>query len=196
MPNYSLYKRLSPFFWTFVFDPQKAKYRCFKNKCPRNKFSKDMPKRNITNDFFGIPRQNRTRWVCLLRAFWFSKFDLFWSELDLTLGQMWKWVSPSNSTAQMILKTCVTWHSCYIFIRWPHLTWTWPWPVLSISLLFMRHLLHPFSSIFAEFVNFVTLADVISGPYLVPRVGPWTFLDLGIWPWNWRSNARLKVMVV
>ena len=73
------------------------------------------------------------------------------SELDLTLDQMWKWVSPSNSKFQMTHKTCVAWHSCYIFIRWPRLTSPWPWPVLSISLLFPWHLRYPFNNILTKF---------------------------------------------
>ena len=64
--------------------------------------------------------------------FWFSKFDIFWPELDLILGQMWKWVSPSNSTPQMTHKTGYT---RYIFMRLPRLTWPCLWPVFSISLL-------------------------------------------------------------
>ena len=104
-----------------------------------------------TNDVFWIPRKKWIRWDALKENLWFSKFDLFRPELDLTLGQMWKWVSPSNSTSQMTHKSCVTRHSCYVFMRWPHLTRSWP--VLSISLLLAWHLCHSFSSIFAEFVR-------------------------------------------
>ena len=85
------------------------------------------------------------------RKFWFSKFDLFWTELDLTLGQIWKWVSPSNSIFQITHKICVARRSCYIFVRWPHLAWLWFWPFFSISLLFAWHLRHPFNSILTNF---------------------------------------------
>ena len=80
-------------------------------------------------------------------TFIFLKIDLFWPELDLSLCQMWKWMSPSNFTCKMTHKLCVTRHSCYIFIWWPHLTW--PWLVPCISLLFTWHLRHLFSSIFS-----------------------------------------------
>ena len=100
---------------------------------------------------FLIPEEKWIRWDALKENLWFSKFDLFRPELNLTLGQMWKWVSPSNSTSQMTYKSCVTRHSCYVFMRWPHLTRSWP--VLSISLLLAWHLCHSFSSIFAEFVR-------------------------------------------
>ena len=41
----------------------------------------------------------------------------FWPELDLTLSQIWKYVSPSNSSSQMTRKTCVTRYSCYFLCR-------------------------------------------------------------------------------
>ena len=50
-------------------------------------------------------RQDR---YVLKRNLWVSKFDLFWPELDLTLDQIWKWVSPSNSTFQITHKPLVT----------------------------------------------------------------------------------------
>ena len=112
------------------------------------------------------------------RKFWLSKFDRFWPELDLTLGQMWKWVSPSNSTSQMTHKTWATRHLCYIFIRWPHLTWSWPWPVLTICLLLTWHLLHPFSSIFAE-LKLEAVSGVVSVADKAKRVSfdLWSDLD-------------------
>ena len=109
------------------------------------------------------------------RKLWLSTYDLFWPELDRTLGQMWKWMSPSNSTCQMTHKTCITRHSCYIFIWWPHLTWPWPWPVLSISLLFTWHFRHPFSSIFAEFA-LAAVSGLVSAADKAKRV------SLDLWP--------------
>ena len=61
------------------------------------------------NSIFGISNCRTTKQMTFLeswdktgqdiylleRKFRFSKFDLFWPELDLILGQMWKWVSPS-----------------------------------------------------------------------------------------------------
>ena len=46
-------------------------------------------------------------------------------------GIMWKLVPPSNSSPQMTYKTCIIRHPCYIFIRWPNMTWHWP--LLSMS---------------------------------------------------------------
>ena len=103
-------------------------------------------------------KTEQNKYLCFKNKISSFKIWTFCPELDLTLGQMWKWMSPSNSTCQMTHKTCITRHSCYIFIWWPHLTWPWPWPVLSISLLFTWHFRHPFRSIFAEF----TLAAVSS----------------------------------
>ena len=103
-----------------------------------------------TNGISGILRKTGQDRYVFKRTFWVSKFD-FLPELDLTLGQIWKWVSPSNSTSQKTHKTCVTRHSCYTFMRWPHLTWSWPWRVLSINLLLTWHLRHLFSSSLAWF---------------------------------------------
>ena len=70
----------------------------------------------------------------------------FFDELHHTFAQMLKLVSPSYSTSQMTHSACLTRHSCYIFIRWPYLTWHWPWPLLSIGPLLIWHRHHPFSS--------------------------------------------------
>ena len=99
----------------------------------------------------------------------------FLPELDLTLGQMWERVSPSNSTSEMTHKACVIWHSCYIFKRWPHLTRSWPWPVLSISLLFTWHLRHPISSISAKF-ELAPVSGLVSAADKAKRV------SFGLWP--------------
>ena len=112
----------------------------------------------------------------LKRNFWVSKFGLFWPDLDLNLGQIWKWVSPSNSTFQMTHKTCVTRYSCYIFMWWPHLTWPWPWPVLSISLLLTWHLRHPISSILTGF----ELAAISGLVFAVDKVD-----TIQLWPLTW-----------
>ena len=114
----------------------------------------------------------------LKRNFWISKFDLFWPELDLTLGQIWKWVSSSNSTFQMTHKTCVTRYSCYIFMRWPHLTWPWPWPVLSISPLLTWHLRHPFSSILTGF-ELAAVSGLVSAADKGDTIRLWHLT----WPW-------------
>ena len=95
------------------------------------------------------------------------------SDLNLTLGQLWKWVSPSNFTSQITHKSCVTRHSCYIFIWRPHLTWPCPWPVLS--LLFTWQLRHPFSSVFAEFA-LAAVSGLVSAADKAKRV------SFDIWP--------------
>ena len=114
------------------------------------------------------------------KRFGLSKSDLFWPELDLTLCQMWKWMSPSSYTCQMTHKTCITRNSCDIFIWWPHFTWPWPWPVLSISLLFTWNLRHPFSGIFAEFALAAVsgLNSAAEKRQLWPLIWPWP----NIWP--------------
>ena len=116
--------------------------------------------------------QNRYYFV---RKFRLSKFDLFWPEIDLTSGQMWKWMSLSNSTCQITHKTCITRHPCNIFIWWPHLTWPWPWPAVSIRLLLTWHLCHPFSSIFAEFA-LAAVSGLVSAADKAKRV------SLDLWP--------------
>ena len=98
---------------------------------------------------------------------------IFLPELDLILGQIWKWISPSNSTCQMTHKTCITWHSCYIFIWSPH--FTWHWPVFRISLLFTWHFRHTFSSIFAEFA-LAAVSGLVSAADKAKRV------RLDLWP--------------
>ena len=70
-----------------------------------------------------------------------------WPAIGLTLREMFKWETPSNFTSRWLIKH-VSYDTRIIFSRWPQLTW--PWPVISISLLLSWHLRHPFSSIFAE----------------------------------------------
>ena len=113
----------------------------------------------------------------VFKAFCFFQIWLFLPELDLCLGQMWKRVSPSNSTSKMTHKACVTRHLRYIFIRWLHLKWSWPWPwtVLSISLLFTWRLRHPFSSIFAEFA-LTAASGLVSAANKAKRV------SFDLWP--------------
>ena len=92
-------------------------------------------------------------YVCL-RKVWFSKCGHHWPVLHLTLGHMWKWMSPSNSRAKWAINH-VSHATRTIFsyddLIWPDLTWPWPCPVLSISRLFTWHLRHPFSSISGKF---------------------------------------------
>ena len=114
-----------------------------------------------------------------------SKFQLF--DLNLT----WPWVRYENECHHRILRpkwpinvwTCVTRYLCYISMRWPHLTWPGPWPVLSISLLLTLHLLHPFSSILPGFgpaavSGLVSAADKGDTSQLRPLTWPWP----EIWP--------------
>ena len=110
-------------------------------------------------------------------------FVFFLTELGLTLCQMLKWVSLSNSTFQMSHKTCVAPHLCYIFIRWPHLTWPWRWPVIHISVLFACHFRLPFNSILDKFrlaaiPGLASAVDKAEKSQLWPLTRPW----LNIWP--------------
>ena len=56
--------------------------------------------------------------------------------LNVTLPD---WVKCENECYHRIWrpkctrKTCITWHSCYIFIRRPHLTWPWPCRLLALA---------------------------------------------------------------
>ena len=140
------------------------------------------------NNIFGISNCFTTKQITFLESWdkmdkkhvfkenFISKIWHFLPELHLTLGQKWKWVSPSNPKFQMTHKTCVTRHSSYIFIWWPHVTWPWPLPVLCISSLFTWHLRHPFSSIFAGFAAVSGLALAADKAKRV-RFGLWPDVD-------------------
>ena len=96
----------------------------------------------------------------------------------MTFDQMWKWVSPSNSTSEMGHKTCVTRHLCYILyddLIWPELDLDLY--LLSISLLLTWHLCHPFSRIFAEFA-----LAAVSGLVCAADKAKSQLLHLA-WPW-------------
>ena len=114
----------------------------------------------------------------LKSIFWVSKLDIFLVELDLTLGQIWKWISPSNSTSQMTHQTCVTRYPCFIFMQWSHLTWPWPWTFLGISILLTWHLRHPFSSILTGFGLAAASGLVSATDKAIPSQ-----LWLLTWPW-------------
>ena len=122
--------------------------------------------------FFGIYNCRTSKQLTFLESSDKTGQNRYVFELDLTLGQIWKWVSSSNFAFQMTHKTCVTPYSCYIFMRWPHLTW--PWPELSISLLLTWHLRHPFSSILAGF-----WLAAVSGLVSPTDKGNTSY----IWPW-------------
>ena len=149
--------------------------------------------KSLLNAIFGIANCRTTKWMPFLeskdktwqdryifkRKIWVSIFYIFvWPAFDLTFGQMWKWVSPSNSTDQMIYKTCAIGHSCYIFMRWPHLTWPSPWPSLSTSLLFTWHLRHPFTSVAFSQSSDLQLSLVWSLQLIRRKCQPWPLPDL------------------
>ena len=81
----------------------------------------------------------------LLGNFEFEKstyLHLIWPGLDLSSGQIRKWMPPSNSTSEMTHNTCVARQSCNILIWRPYLTR--PWPLLSTSPNHICYLLHLF----------------------------------------------------
>ena len=88
-------------------------------------------------------------------------FDLIWPYIDLSLGQIQKWMPPSYSAFQMTHKTCVARQTCNIFIWWPYLTWPWPWPLLTIRPILTRNLLQPLRSLLAKF-GFAAIISRIS----------------------------------
>ena len=107
----------------------------------------------------------------------------FWPDLDLNLGQIWKWVSPLNYTSQIIHKNVS--HETLAIFTCGDLIWLdlWPWPVLRISILLTRHLLHAFNSILAGFglapvSGLVSAADKGDTSQLWPLTWPWP----EIWP--------------
>ena len=76
--------------------------------------------------------------------FWFLKIDLLtwiWPDLWSKL----KTIVTIEFCVQMARKICVTRRSRHIFIRWPHLIWTWPALSISSVLTSIWHLRHPSS---------------------------------------------------
>ena len=67
------------------------------------------------------------------RKFWFLPFELFWPEVDLTGGQMWR-VSPSNSMSQMTQKHVS--HDTHALFSYGDLIW----PDLDLYLALVTYL--------------------------------------------------------
>ena len=81
--------------------------------------------------FFNWDETGQDRYV-FKGKFWASKFDLF--DRSLT----WLWVRCESESRHRIMRPkwpikLVSCNTCYIFLRWPHLTWPWLWPVLTLA---------------------------------------------------------------
>ena len=85
--------------------------------------------------------------------FWFEKkrnFDMLWPGFDpillccwLSWTQIAKWPRFVNSTCKIDYKSCA---ACpkktfwFVDLSWPFVTWSWPWPVLSMTFMLTGYL--------------------------------------------------------
>ena len=89
----------------------------------------------------------------------------------------------------MTCQTCVIRHMSCVFIRQPHLTCIWPWPLLSMSLSHIWYIRHPFSITLAGFGR-------PGCPWSVPcnPQGEKSQLRFFTWPWShiWHFKENIK----
>ena len=83
------------------------------------------------NDFWILIQNWRDRPI-FKRKYIILKVGLIWADFDIYSAQIPKQISSSTSTSEMTHETCVTRHSCNIFIRQPYLTWISPWSSFNI----------------------------------------------------------------